>query len=71
MKNKIKIIAEVGVNHNGDIKIAKKLVDAAKAADADFVKFQTFSAEKVVSKNTTFAQKIVANKKSDNHNIIR
>ena len=53
MKNKIKIIAEVGVNHNGDIKIAKKLVDAAKAADADFVKFQTFSAEKLVSKNAT------------------
>jgi N,N'-diacetyllegionaminate synthase len=53
MKNKVKIIAEVGVNHNGDIKIAKKLIDAAKAADADFVKFQTFSAEKLVSKNAT------------------
>ena len=52
MKNKIKIIAEVGVNHNGDIKIAKKLVDAAKVAGADFVKFQTFSAEKIVSKNS-------------------
>ena len=52
MNNKIKIIAEVGVNHNGDIKIAKKLVDAAKVAGADFVKFQTFSAEKIVSKNS-------------------
>lgn len=36
------IIAEAGVNHNGDIKLAKKLVDAAKKVGADFVKFQTF-----------------------------
>lgn len=36
------IIAEAGVNHNGDIKLAKKLVDTAKKVGADFVKFQTF-----------------------------
>lgn len=44
------IIAEAGVNHNGDIKLANKLIDAAKSAGADAVKFQTFKAESVVSK---------------------
>src|SRR4051812_7647850 len=48
MKNVI-IIAEAGVNHNGDIQLAKKLVDAAVDAGADYVKFQTFKAEKLVS----------------------
>ena len=43
------VIAEAGVNHNGDIQIAKQLVDIAVAASADAVKFQTFRAEKVVS----------------------
>jgi len=38
----IKIIAEAGLNHNGDIKLAKKLVDAASDSGADAVKFQTF-----------------------------
>lgn len=48
--SKIFIIAEAGVNHNGDIGMAKKLVDAAKDAGADAVKFQTFRAENLVSK---------------------
>lgn len=48
--NKTLIIAEAGVNHNGDIKIAKKLIDIAADAGADFVKFQTFKADKLVSK---------------------
>lgn len=39
------IIAEAGVNHNGDIELAKKLIDMAKKAGADAVKFQTFKAE--------------------------
>ena len=43
------IIAEAGVNHNGDLALAKKLVDAAAAAKADAVKFQTFIPEKVIS----------------------
>jgi N,N'-diacetyllegionaminate synthase len=44
------IVAEIGVNHNGDVKLAKKLIDAAKNAGADAVKFQAFKTEKVVTK---------------------
>ncbi|HLD23280.1 MAG TPA: N-acetylneuraminate synthase [Sulfuricurvum sp.] len=44
------IIAEAGVNHNGSLEIAKALIDAAVRADADAVKFQTFKADKLVSK---------------------
>ena len=53
MKEKqVIIIAEAGVNHNGDIDIAKKLIDAAVEAGVDYVKFQTFTAEKIVSPTT-------------------
>ncbi len=44
------IIAEAGVNHNGDIRLAKKLIDVAASAGVDYVKFQTFKAENLVSK---------------------
>ena len=44
------IIAEAGVNHNGSIELAEKLIDVAADAGADAVKFQTFKAEKLVSK---------------------
>ncbi len=49
--NKTIVIAEAGVNHNGDIGIAKQLVDAAAMAGADYVKFQTFKTETLVSKD--------------------
>ena len=47
---KIKIIAEIGINHNGDLNIAKKLIDAAKKAGADAVKFQKRTIDLVYSK---------------------
>lgn len=46
---RITIIAEAGVNHNGDLETAKKLVKTAKECGADIVKFQTFHVEKLVS----------------------
>ena len=49
MKKKIQIIAEAGVNHNGELEKALKLIDIAADSGADIVKFQTFNAEKVVS----------------------
>ncbi len=51
---KVFIIAEAGVNHNGDLQTAYKLIDAAKEAGTDAVKFQTFTAKNNISK---FAQK--------------
>ena len=45
------IIAEAGVNHNGSLKLAKKLIDAAKNVKADYIKFQSFNHEKLTTKN--------------------
>ena len=42
-KKRTLIIAEAGVNHNGNLKIAKKLINAAKKCGADYIKFQTFN----------------------------
>jgi N,N'-diacetyllegionaminate synthase len=50
------IIAEAGVNHNGSIDLAKKLIDVAVDAGADAVKFQTFKADKLVSRNAQKAE---------------
>lgn len=49
--SKVFIIAEAGVNHNGSIELAKKLIDVAVESGVDAVKFQTFKAENLVSKN--------------------
>lgn len=56
MNDRVYIIAEAGVNHNGDIGIAKKMVDAAAAAGADAVKFQTFQAQNLVCKSAKKAE---------------
>ncbi len=50
------IIAEAGVNHNGSLDMAKKLIEAAANAGADAVKFQTFKAEKLVTRSASKAE---------------
>ena len=55
------IIAEAGVNHNGSLELAKKLVDVAVEAGADAVKFQTFKAENLVSREAQKAKYQVKN----------
>ena len=62
---KVFIIAEAGVNHNGSIELAKKLIDVASDTGADAVKFQTFKAENLVSRN---AQKADYQKQTTNSN---
>ena len=54
--NKVFIIAEAGVNHNGSVDLAKKLIDVASEAGADAVKFQTFKTENLVSINAQKAE---------------
>ncbi len=54
--SRVFVIAEAGVNHNGNIEIAKKLIDSASAAGADAVKFQTFRAESLVCKTAKKAE---------------
>jgi N,N'-diacetyllegionaminate synthase len=50
MKNRTLIIAEAGVNHNGNLALAKQLIDVAAEAGADLVKFQTFAADRLVTR---------------------
>jgi len=50
MTNRTLIIAEAGVNHNGDLRLARQLIDAAAQAGADLVKFQTFSSDRQVTR---------------------
>src|SRR5579871_397758 len=63
--NKVIIIAEAGVNHNGSIKLAKKLIDEAASAGVDILKFQTFKAEKIASKYSQKASYQIANTGND------
>ncbi len=56
MKSSVFVIAEAGVNHNGSIELAKKLIDVAADAGVDAVKFQTFKADNLVSKNADKAE---------------
>ena len=63
MNNHTIIIAEAGVNHNGDMDSAKKLIDVAAEAGVDYVKFQSFTADKLVSKD---AKKAIYQRKNMN-----
>ena len=69
-KNKIILIGEAGVNHNGNMNTAKRLIDIAKKAGADFVKFQSFKAEDLVIKKSPKAKyQILNSKKKLKHNL--
>jgi len=67
------IIAEAGVNHNGDANLAKKLIDVAKEAGADAVKFQTFKAEEVVTQSAEKAgyQKKTTGAEESQHDMLK
>ena len=68
MKKNVIIIAEAGVNHNGEISLAKKLIDIAAEAGADYVRFQTFKSEDLVSmkaKKADYQIKNMSNIKDD------
>ena len=62
------IIAEAGVNHNGSVETAKRMIDKAVEAGADVIKFQTFKSEKLVSKSAKQAEyqkRNIANAEND------
>ena len=73
MKNQTLIIAEAGVNHNGDLAMAKQLIEAAAKAGADLVKFQTFSANRQVTRTATKAvyQTKTTDKKESQQEMLR
>ena len=73
MKRRVFIIAEAGVNHNGSILIAKKMIDAAAKAGVDAIKFQTFKAENVISRFAPKAeyQKINTRKKESQLEMVK
>ncbi len=73
MSSKVFIIAEAGVNHNGSIELAKKLIDVASESGADAVKFQTFKAEKLVLKSVQKAdyQKQTTDSKESQFDMIK
>ena len=73
MRNQTLIIAEAGVNHNGDLALAKQLIDAAAEAGADLVKFQTFSANRQVTRTATKAeyQTQTTDKNESHHEMLR
>ena len=70
---KVKVIAEIGVNHNGNIEIAKQMIDKAANSGADYVKFQTFKTEKLVSKGALKADYQIENteEKGTQYNMLK
>ena len=73
MANRTLIIAEAGVNHNGDLNLAKQLIDAAATAGADMVKFQTFNANRLVTRVAKKAdyQVQTSNSEETQHQMLR
>ena len=65
-KNTSKLIIEIGVNHNGNIKLAKKMIDVIAKYDVDYIKFQSFLTDELCVKNAKLAQ---YQKKNLNQNI--
>lgn len=73
MINRTLIIAEAGVNHNGDIALAKQLIDVAAEAGADLVKFQTFNADRLATRTAKKAdyQNQTTDSKESQHEMLR
>jgi N,N'-diacetyllegionaminate synthase len=73
MTSRTLIIAEAGVNHNGDINLAKRLIDAAAKAGADIVKFQTFNVDRIVTRKAKKAdyQNQTTDSKESQHEMLR
>ena len=67
MMDRVVIIAEAGVNHNGEIEKAIELIDVAADAGADFVKFQSFKAERLVNINAKKASYQIKNSKGEKY----
>lgn len=68
------VIAEAGVNHNGSIELAKQLIDVAAEAGVDYVKFQTFKAENLVSKQAEkaeYQQKNIENQDNSQYSMLK
>ena len=72
-KSRTFIIAEAGVNHNGDMSLAKRMIDVAVNAGADAVKFQTFKADELILKDVGKApyQKITTNSAETQYEMLK
>lgn len=72
-QSKTFIIAEAGVNHNGDMMLAKEMIDAASESGADAVKFQTFKTEKLILKNIEKApyQKVTTDSSESQYDMLK
>ena len=73
MKKKLIFIAEAGVNHNGSLKKAIKLIDSASYAGADYVKFQTYQTDHLILKDTPKARYQIKNtgSKSSQYDLLK
>ena len=70
-RNKVIIIAEAGINHNGDFASAIKLIKKAKKVGADAIKFQFFEADKLCRKNTPLARYQKKNKIKNQNELLK